>query len=82
MQFLSKEDVLKNKQSYIEEMTSGKIFIYPTDTIYGIGCNARLSESVKKIRQIKQRTTNPLSVIAPNREWIDANCRVNEQARA
>lgn len=33
----------------------GKIFIYPTDTIYGFGANPFNPDAVKKITEIKQR---------------------------
>ena len=38
---------------FIEDIKHGAIFIYPTDTIYGIGCDATNSESVKRIRELK-----------------------------
>lgn len=44
----------------IKEIKSNKIFIYPTDTIYGIGCNAENTEAVEKIKKIKQRENKPL----------------------
>ncbi len=53
-----------------KELVSGKIFIYPTDTIYGLGCNAKKKESVITIREIKKRDAKPFSVIAPSKEWI------------
>lgn len=56
-----------------EDISAGKVFIYPTDTIYGIGCDATNSESVGKIRQIKKRDQKPFSVIAPNFKWIEDN---------
>jgi len=57
-----------------ELIEAGKIFIYPTDTIYGIGCNALNEEAVNKIREIKNRDKEkPLSIIAPSIEWISEN---------
>ena len=36
-------------------LQSGGIILYPTDTIWGIGCDAGKEESVRKIYRIKQR---------------------------
>ncbi|MFH1365128.1 MAG: L-threonylcarbamoyladenylate synthase [archaeon] len=56
-----------------------EIFIYPTDTIYGIGCDAENKTLVKKIREIKNRDKGPFSIIAPDFEWILANCKADEK---
>ncbi len=62
----------------IDEIRNGAIIIYPTDTIYGIGCNALLDDRVKKIYAIKKRSESmPLSVIAPSFEWIKNNCKAD-----
>ncbi len=53
------------------------IFIYPTDTIYGIGCDATNTSLVNKIRIIKQRDNKPFSVIAPSFSWIRQNLVVD-----
>ncbi len=60
---------------------SGKIFIYPTDTIYGLGCNALLQESVDNIKEIKKRDNKPFSIIAPSFEWIEENCIVDVELK-
>lgn len=36
-------------------MKDGGIILYPTDTIWGIGCDARNEKAVKKIFELKQR---------------------------
>ena len=37
--------------------------IYPTDTVYGLGCSIKAEDSIKKIFEIKKRSLkNPLSV--------------------
>lgn len=55
-----------------KEIKSGKIFIYPTDTVYGLGCDATNIQSVNKIKKIKKRDEDkPLSVIAPSISWIN-----------
>lgn len=65
---------LISKQSIKEEILAGKIFIYPTDTIYGIGCDATNLDSVNKIKELKARDKDkPLSVIAPSVNWIKEN---------
>ncbi|MFA6089109.1 MAG: L-threonylcarbamoyladenylate synthase [Candidatus Woesearchaeota archaeon] len=58
-----------------------KVFIYPTDTIYGIGCDATNPKLVKKIRLIKQRDEKPFSIIAPNKKWIFDNFIVSKKAK-
>ncbi len=36
-------------------LKQGKTLLYPTDTVYGLGCDATNFEAVKKIYQLKQR---------------------------
>ena len=79
MILLSKSDFLANKKFYLSEMGCEKIFIYPTDTIYGIGCDATNSAAVAKIREAKRREEKPFSVIAPSKQWITENCVVKNK---
>jgi len=58
---------------------SKEIFIYPTDTIYGIGCDAENTRLVEKIRKIKQRDRKPFSIIAPNIDYILKNFETDEK---
>lgn len=39
----------------IEVMRSGGVILYPTDTVWGIGCDASNAAAVKKVYEIKKR---------------------------
>ncbi|NML22533.1 threonylcarbamoyl-AMP synthase [Pseudoflavitalea sp. G-6-1-2] len=39
----------------LETLHSGGVILYPTDTVWGIGCDATNNEAVKKIYEIKNR---------------------------
>ena len=39
----------------IDVLQRGGIILYPTDTIWGLGCDATNAEAIKRIYQIKQR---------------------------
>jgi L-threonylcarbamoyladenylate synthase len=66
-----------SSKSLKKAVLEGRIFIYPTDTIYGIGCNALDARAVEKIREIKARDTRPFSIIAPDFEWISNNLQLD-----
>ena len=42
----------------LEILSSGGVIIYPTDTVYGIGCDATNLNSISKINEIKNRKSN------------------------
>ena len=39
----------------VETMRKGGVILYPTDTVWGIGCDATNAEAVKRVFEIKQR---------------------------
>jgi L-threonylcarbamoyladenylate synthase len=44
-------------------LREGKVVIYPTDTLYGVGCNALDEEAIKRVFKLKKRDSNkPLSI--------------------
>lgn len=48
----------------IDMLKDGKLIVYPTDTIYGIGCDILNKKSVQTIQTIKNRKKQkPLSII-------------------
>lgn len=54
----------------VEIMRNGGIILYPTDTVWGIGCDATNEKAVKRIYEIKKRAENKamlLLVDSPDR---------------
>jgi len=78
---ISKQQFLKNKKFYIKKIKQGSVFIYPTDTIYGIGCISTNKKSITRIKQLKQRTNKPFSIIVPSKNWILKNCKINKNSK-
>lgn len=48
-------DFYNDLEKACEVLGSGGVILYPTDTIWGIGCDARCSKAIRRIYQIKQR---------------------------
>lgn len=47
----------------IELLKEGKIILYPTDTIWGIGCDATNNEACLKISEMKKRSSSKSFII-------------------
>jgi L-threonylcarbamoyladenylate synthase len=47
----------------LEMLRRGNIILYPTDTIWGIGCDATNQEAVRRIYQIKNREDSKSMII-------------------
>jgi L-threonylcarbamoyladenylate synthase len=47
----------------IETLKNGGVILYPTDTIWGIGCDATNEDACQKISQIKNRPENKSFII-------------------
>lgn len=50
----------------LEILRAGGIILYPTDTIWGIGCDATNASAVKKIYQLKKREEKKSLIILVN----------------
>ena len=78
MDILNKDEVVIEKENLYHKLDEGNLFIHPTDTIYGLGCDATNQRASKNLRKIKGHT-RPMSVIAPSKEWILENCEVSKE---
>ena len=63
-----KEDIKKA----CEVMNKGGVILYPTDTIWGIGCDATNEEAVKRVYEIKKRAdSKAMLVLVDNAVKVD-----------
>ena len=54
---------MKEVQAAEEELLVGNVILYPTDTVWGIGCDAENAEAVKKIFKIKEREESKSMIV-------------------
>ena len=50
----------------VEVLQKGGLIIYPTDTIWGIGCDATNADAVKRIYELKQREDSKSMLVLLN----------------
>ncbi|MCC8144782.1 MAG: threonylcarbamoyl-AMP synthase [Tannerellaceae bacterium] len=55
--------MIEDIKAACEILHAGGLILYPTDTIWGIGCDATNEEAVRKIYELKQRTDNKAMLV-------------------
>ncbi len=60
----------------IETMRNGGVILYPTDTVWGIGCDATNAEAVAKVYRIKKRDDSKALICL-----VDSDSRVQRYVR-
>jgi tRNA threonylcarbamoyl adenosine modification protein (Sua5/YciO/YrdC/YwlC family) len=68
-------------QQAAEKLSKGGIIAYPTDTVYGVGCDIFCKQSIEKIYLLKTKSKNsPLSFICPDLKDISKYAYVSNKA--
>ena len=60
----------------VEVLRKGGVIVYPTDTVWGIGCDATNSEAVKRVYDIKQRDDSKALICL-----VDSDARLQRYIR-
>ena len=60
----------------VETMRKGGVILYPTDTVWGIGCDATNAEAVKRVYAIKQRDDSKALICL-----VDSDARLQRYVR-
>ena len=70
---MTREEDIRNA---VEVMRRGGIILYPTDTVWGIGCDATNAEAVSRVYQIKQRDDSKALICL-----VDSDARLQRYVR-
>ncbi|MBP3767433.1 MAG: threonylcarbamoyl-AMP synthase [Prevotella sp.] len=60
----------------VEVLKKGGVILYPTDTVWGIGCDATNEEAVKRVYQIKKREDSKALICL-----VDSDARLQRYVR-
>ena len=66
----------KDIKAAIEVMRKGGVILYPTDTVWGIGCDATNPEAVAKVYKIKRREDSKAMICL-----VDSDARLQRYVR-
>lgn len=62
-------------------LRSGGVLVYPTDTLYALGCDATNEEAVRRVFEIKRRPfEKPLPVAVASIEMMRRYCELDKRA--
>ncbi len=70
---MTREQDIKNA---VEVLRRGGVILYPTDTVWGIGCDATNAEAVARVYQIKQRDDSKALICL-----VDSDARLQRYVR-
>lgn len=70
---MTQEEDIRNA---VKVLRAGGIILYPTDTVWGIGCDATNAEAVAKVYQLKQRDDSKALICL-----VDSDARLQRYVR-
>ncbi|WP_319420683.1 L-threonylcarbamoyladenylate synthase [Pleurocapsa sp. FMAR1] len=68
-------------EQIVAELKKGAVMLYPTDTVYAIGCDLSVKSAVEKVRRIKQMSNDkPLTFLCSSLSNISQYATVSDRA--
>lgn len=69
-------------ENAIRVLKNGGVIAYPTDTLYGIGCDALNGKAVKKVYKIKERDfSKPMSIAVSSMKMLEQYVTITEETK-
>ncbi len=67
----------------VERLRAGGLVVYPTETVYGLGADARDPEAIERVFEAKRRSqAKPVSLAVESIDAIDSYARLDDDERA
>lgn len=68
-------------EQIISQLKSGAVMLYPSDTVYAIGCDLNVKSAVERVRKIKQLSNDkPLTFLCPSLSQVATYAVVSDRA--
>ncbi len=68
-------------EQIIKQLKSGAVMLYPSDTVYAIGCDLNVKSAVERVREIKQLSNDkPLTFLCPSLSQVATYAVVSDNA--
>lgn len=64
-----------------KHLQNGNLIVYPTDTVWGMGCDPFNQKAVDKLFKVKGKKMNGLSIMFSNKKEIYDTCETNDKAK-
>lgn len=72
---------MRRIEEIVAALKSGAVMLYPTDTVYAIGCDLTSKSAIDRVRQIKQMSNDkPLTFLCPSLSNISQYAIVSDTA--
>ena len=62
-------------------LNDGKIIVYPTDTVWGMGCDPFDQKAIDKLFTVKGKKLDGLSIMFSHKKGIYDVCEINKKAK-
>lgn len=68
-------------EAIVAQLRSGAVMLYPSDTVYAIGCDLNAKSAIERVRRIKQLSNDkPLTFLCPSLSQVATYAVVSDTA--
>jgi len=65
-----------------QKVKAGGVVVYPTDTVYGLGCDPFVTKAVERVFNVKNERRKPLPILASDTKTIERIALFPERAKS